>query len=554
MVKNEILIVDDSEINRSMLRLMLEDDYHITEASNGQEAIAAIEKGNHIFRLILLDLVMPQMDGFQFLEELNRRGWQQQLPVIIISGDNTEESLARAYAHGAADFFAKPFNPNIVHHRVKNVISLYEHSYRDKLTGNYNRSGFIQIAENFLAHEEDVTKYSVMFFDLKNFKAINSLLGTEGGDQVLTRITKIINTCGLDPLFQARLEADHFVCLVETKNIDYEKLQTFNGHTIERNGRQLQIRFRTGAAEIDGRGSIYNFIDRAKISLDYIEDEYLKPYAKFDSQMTDSYINAAVVTSDFENSLANEEFKIYYQPVMDAATGKISSAEALIRWIHPSRGFVRPDLFIPVLEKDGFISKLDLFVDKKVESILRSWKEQGLPVVPVSVNLSWMDFYDSQMINNILDRLRKSHAAPGFVRYEITESSFAALKENRDEVLKEMQQLGSWLLMDDFGSGYSSLGMLMNYKFNVLKIDMSIIRKLEIQPEVEHVVEFIIKMCHKLGMRVVAEGVESQCQVDKLKNAQCDYIQGYYFSKPLPEAEFKEFLAKCKAEGKIVEY
>lgn len=554
MVKNEILIVDDSEINRSMLRLVLEDEYDVTEAENGAEALAILEKGDHIFRLILLDLVMPVMDGFAFLQELRDRKLQQHLPVIIISGDTSEESLDKAYELGAVDFFAKPSNPSIVNHRVQNVISLYAHSYRDILTGCYNRSGFIQVAENFLERAEDVSKYSVVFYDLKNFKATNSLMGISGGDTILKYVSNGILHSELSPIFVARLEADHFICLAESDRIDYDAMMRENGSIINVNGKPLQIRFRMGVAKIDSIAPIAGFVDRAKLALNYIEDEYLKPYAEFDGKMAENYVNAAVVTSEFETSLENNEFKVYYQPVMETATGKIASAEALIRWIHPKRGFVRPDLFIPVLEKDGYISKLDLFVDLKVSSLVKEWKEQGLPVVPISVNLSWMDFYDADMIQFILERLESSKSIPGFIRYEITESSFAALKENRGEVLREMQNLGAWLLMDDFGSGYSSLAMLMNYKFNILKIDMSIVRKLEEKPEVPHIVELIINMCHHLGMKVVAEGVETESQLNMLKKAECDYIQGYYFSKPLPETEFKEFLARCKAENKIVVY
>ncbi|PWJ59106.1 MULTISPECIES: EAL domain-containing response regulator [unclassified Fibrobacter] len=553
MLKSEILIVDDSEINRSMLRLMLQEEYEITEAENGAEALAIIQKGDHIFRLVLLDLVMPVMDGFSFLAELQKEKLQSPLPIIIISGDNSEEALDKAYGLGAVDFFTKPFNPSIVNHRVQNVISLYAHGYRDKLTGCYTRNGFIQVSENFIQTVEDPTLYSIILYDLKNFKAINSVYGVEGGDFALKYTSNGIQNSGLAPLFVARLEADHFACLAESKNIDFNAMMEDNGAQVEVNGRPMQIRFRMGVAKVDSRAPITGFMDRAKLAMNYIEDEYLKPYAEFDEKMAENYVNAAMVTSDFENSLENNEFKVYYQPVMEAATGKIASAEALIRWIHPKRGFVRPDLFIPVLEKDGYISKLDLFVDLKVHSVVKEWKKQGLPTVPVSVNLSWMDFYDADMIRFILDRLESNKTEPGEIRYEITESSFAALKENHDEVLKDMQRLGAWLLMDDFGSGYSSLGMLMNYKFNILKIDMSIVRKLEEKPEVPHIVELIINMCHHLGMKVVAEGVETESQLNFLKNAGCDYIQGYYFSKPLPEEDFKAFLAKSKEDGKIIE-
>lgn len=554
MQKSEILIVDDSEINRTMLRLMLESDYDISEATNGAEALEILEKGEHIFRLILLDLVMPVMDGFTLLKILQERKLQQQLPTIIISGDNSEEALDTAYGLGAVDFFTKPFNPCIVKHRVQNVLSLYSHSYQDHLTGCYNRNGFIQVTENFIRQAEDPSQYSIFFYDIKNFKAINTLVGNSGGDTVLQFIHNSIHENPLDTLFVGRLEADHFVCLVKNENVDVDAMMETNGSFVDINGRALQIRFRVGIAKINSREPITVYMDRAKLALGFIDDEYLKSYAEFDEKMAQDYVNAAVVATDFETSLENDEFKVYYQPIMEAATGKVASAEALIRWIHPQRGFVRPDLFIPVLEKDGYISKLDLFVDLKVNSVIDEWKASGLPTVPVSVNLSWMDFFDNEMIQFILNRLELKNVTPGSVRYEITESSFAALKENRGDILKQMQQRGAWLLMDDFGSGYSSLAMLLNYKFDVLKIDMSIVRQLGSSPKVEHVVELIINMCHHLGMKVVAEGVETERQLEILKQYKCDYIQGYYFSKPLPEEEFKAFLAQKKSEGKIVEY
>lgn len=551
MVKNEILIVDDSEINREMLRLILEDEYDIVEASNGKEAIDIIDSGEHVFRLVLLDLVMPIINGYEALQEFKNRNWQHNLPVIIISGDSTDEALSKAYDLGAADFFAKPYNPQIVLRRVMNVIASREYAYRDLLTGSFNRTGFLQMTNNFLQKCPDRTKYSIMFFDVKNFKAINSLLGTEGGDAVLKQMYKGMSSAELEPIFISRFEADHFVCLVEKDKINISKMMRENNQNLEWNGHNMQFRFRTGICHIDNDSDITSFVDRAKLSLSYIDDEYLKPYAIFDDRMANNYINAASVTSEFDASMANNEFKVYYQPIMEIATGKIASAEALIRWIHPERGFVRPDLFIPALEKDGFISKLDLFVDRTVNQVMQSWKIQGLPTVPVSINLSWMDFYDQDMINNILEQVAQRVTTPGSVRYEITESSFAALKENRGEVLSALREKGAWLLMDDFGSGYSSLGMLMNYKFDVLKIDMSFVRQLEKNPDVKHIIKMIIDMCHLLGMKVVAEGAETETQVNILREDNCDYIQGYYFSKPLPEEEFKLFLAKCKNEGKI---
>ena len=258
--------------------------------------------------------------------------------------------------------------------------------------------------------------------------------------------------------------------------------------------------------------------------------------------MKSHYINRAELTGELKNGLAQEQFKVYYQPVIDAKTEKIVSAEALIRWIHPQRGFVSPAVFIPALEESGHISELDFYVTKKVFAFEKERYNQGKKIVPVSINLSWMDFYDETMMSWIDQNVGEYQELGIKSRFEITETSFEAMKQNRNNILEALQAKGAMTLLDDFGSGYSSYGVLQDYNFDILKIDMSLVRQIETNPKSRSILKSIIEMAHELGMKLVAEGAETEEQVAFLKENDCDYIQGYYYSKPLPEDEFIEFM------------
>lgn len=426
-----------------------------------------------------------------------------------------------------------------------------EFSEKDVLTGGYNRRGFIRITERLLNEVPDRTKYAVLFFNVKNFKAVNELFGVESGDVVFQNIFRTLTHSKLSPVITARVESDHFVCLVENKNLDFEELTSVCDNKFVKDGKCMNLIIRCGIFYVEEKPmKISGMIDRAKLAKRYITDEYVQPYMVYDHSMQVAYIDKAKLAGELQEGIAKEQFKVYYQPVIDTKTGKIASAEALIRWIHPDKGFISPALFIPALEENGHISELDFYVLKKVWQFINDRCENNKFVVPISVNLSWMDFYDEIMMEKILkemDRFRENgreHTA----RFEITETSYAAIRENRSGILESLRIKNAKILLDDFGSGFSSFGMLQDYDFDILKIDMSFIRKIGENPKTKSIVHSIIGMAHEIGIKTVAEGVETEEQVSFLRQSGCDYIQGYYYSKPLPEEEFVEFLEKADAE------
>lgn len=426
-----------------------------------------------------------------------------------------------------------------------------EFSEKDVLTGGYNRRGFIRITERLLNEVPDRTKYNVLFFNVKNFKAVNELFGVESGDVVLQNIFRTLTHSKLSPVITARVESDHFVCLVENKNLDFEELTSVCDNKFVKDGKCMNLIIRCGIFYVEEKPmKISGMIDRAKLAKRYITDEYVQPYMVYDHSMQVSYIDKAKLAGELQEGIAKEQFKVYYQPVIDTKTGKIASAEALIRWIHPDKGFISPALFIPALEENGHISELDFYVLKKVWQFINDRCENNKFVVPISVNLSWMDFYDEIMMEKILkemDRFREN-GREHMARFEITETSYAAIRENRSGILESLRIKNAKILLDDFGSGFSSFGMLQDYDFDILKIDMSFIRKIGENPKTKSIVHSIIGMAHEIGIKTVAEGVETEEQVSFLRQSGCDYIQGYYYSKPLPEEEFVEFLEKADAE------
>ncbi|MDY4577337.1 MAG: EAL domain-containing protein [Anaerobutyricum hallii] len=426
-----------------------------------------------------------------------------------------------------------------------------EFSEKDVLTGGYNRRGFIRITERLLNEVPDRTKYAVLFFNVKNFKAVNELFGVESGDVVLQNIFRTLTHSKLSPVITARVESDHFVCLVENKNLDFEELTSVCDNKFVKDGKCMNLIIRCGIFYVEEKPmKISGMIDRAKLAKRYITDEYVQPYMVYDHSMQVAYIDKAKLARELQEGIAKEQFKVYYQPVIDTKTGKIASAEALIRWIHPDKGFISPALFIPALEENGHISELDFYVLKKVWQFINDRCENNKFVVPISVNLSWMDFYDEIMMEKILkemDRFREN-GREHMARFEITETSYAAIRENRSGILESLRIKNAKILLDDFGSGFSSFGMLQDYDFDILKIDMSFIRKIGENPKTKSIVHSIIGMAHEIGIKTVAEGVETEGQVSFLRQSGCDYIQGYYYSKPLPEEEFVGFLEKADAK------
>ncbi|WP_370792998.1 EAL domain-containing protein [Blautia sp.] len=377
---------------------------------------------------------------------------------------------------------------------VATVEDITEKFEQDILTGGYNRQGFIRHVERILKESEDRTGYAVVFFDIKNFKAVNELFGTEIGDMMLRKVYEDVRKSELKPLVSAREDADHFICLVERKNLNLDMLTGMCQKKLTRGGKTLHLSVKCGIFMLEKKKmSVNGMIDRAKIAQRYITDEFVQSYKIYDSSMKNTYIDKATLAGELEEGIAKGQFKVYFQPVVDAKTGKIASAESLIRWFHPKKGFISPGVFIPALEDSGHISELDLYVLDSVNKFQKKCYQSDKITVPVSTNLSWMDFYDETIMNWLEKKCADVSMPSGLCRMEITETSYAAIEADRNATLEALREAGVLLLLDDFGSGYFSFGMLQNYNFDIIKIDMSFVRQIETNTKTRSIIRFIIE-------------------------------------------------------------
>lgn len=425
---------------------------------------------------------------------------------------------------------------------LKDVTILLE---QDHLTGEANRYGFIRRARQVIRDTQLQCQFAIMYFNIKGFKAINELFGTEGGDLALREVVRTIHHSKLYPYAIGRVEADHFVCLVDAANINYENLKEQLHQVLTIQQRSMDVYAVCGIymiPEHERMESVSNMCDRARIAKDYIEDEYVQPYAVFDASMSSSYMERNDALRNLSHALEKKEFHVYYQPVYDAFSGEIASAEALVRWIREDGTMVSPGIFVPALEDSGRISQMDLFVERSVFSFLEERYHKGQFIVPVSVNMSQMDFFDKDMMASVFVDVSNTDLPVDYTRIEVTETAYSMVASNNRNVLLNMKNIGVKFYLDDFGSGYSSFSTIRDYDFDVVKLDMGFVQKIGTTARANAVIQAIIDMAHAIGSKVVAEGAETKEQVDALRDMKCDYIQGYYFSKPLSEEEFEALL------------
>ena len=416
-------------------------------------------------------------------------------------------------------------------------------AYQDFLTGDLNRLGFYHIVSNIIKNDPHNDKFSLLFIDFKEFKALNEILGFEGGDAFLHHFHNELRNSFLNPIAAARVTSDHFVCLIERKYLDYEQLTKLLKQSFTYHDKTILIFAKCGIYHIhDQHVSVNGMCDRAHLACQHIENEYLQPYAIYDLKMKEIYMAQSQIRHNIGQALENNELQVYYQPIFSAATDKIVGAEALIRWIHPEKGMISPDVFIPTLEKNGHISVLDKFVSDIISLFLHRRHDAGKKVVPISMNISRMDFYDPDMLNALVDEFSNDEFLCSHKMLELTESAYISINNLDLHPLRKIQNQNVRILLDDFGSGFSSFSTITDYDFNILKLDMEFIRSIGKNPKIESVLRTIISMAHELGIKVIAEGAETNEQVNFLKSVNCDFIQGYYYSKPVPQDVFENML------------
>ena len=551
MRQKQILVVEDNLINREMLKEILAEQYAVLEAGNGLEALEILEQHRDDIALILLDIVMPVMDGIAFLEQLKADAELGLIPVIVMTQSDSREDEIAALAHGATDFVPKPYRPQVILHRVASIIKLRETAAMvnllqyDRLTGLYTKEFFYRKVRERLDEHPD-QEYSLICSNIENFKLYNDVFGMEAGDRLLQSVSRLMHADTDEDAIYGRYIADRFICLQKRARArEFEQWAAAHMHEWQSEDmKNITVKF--GVYEITDRSvSVEQMCDRASLAASSIGGNYNQSIAVYDDVMRSKLLQEKAITDVMETALAERQFFLNLQPKYSLADNRMVGAEALVRWIHPEWGFMSPGQFIPLFEKNGFISKLDRYIWEEACALLRRWQDQGLPVLPVSVNVSRIDIYQSHLEETLLGLVQKYGIDPALLHLEITESAYT---ENTGRVLRtmeELKKLGFVIEMDDFGSGYSSLSLLGQMKLDILKLDMKFVQNETEKPEGQSILNDIVNMAHRLHLKVVAEGVETRAQMRRLQQDGCDYVQGYFFSKPVSVAEYEDMLRKA---------
>ena len=548
MQKKKVLVVEDNEINRAVLREILSEEYEVLEAGNGLEALGVLEAQGEELSLILLDIVMPVMDGYEFLARVKGSPAWSSIPVIVSTQSDGEADEVNALAHGATDFIAKPYKPQIILHRAASIISLRESAamlnllQNDRLTGLYSREYFYQKAADILRRNPE-RAYDIICSDIENFKLVNDVFGTAAGDRLLRGIAGLYRELVGDLGICGRLNADQFTCLVEHRADYTDEMFRAAGAAVNRlpDGKNVVMKWGIYAVE-DRALPVEQMCDRALMAARGIKGQYGKYFASYDGTLRERLLREQEIKDGMERALADGQFEIYLQPKYRLSDNALAGAEALVRWNHPEWGLQQPGVFIPLFERSGFIPMLDKYVWEQACALLRRWRGEGLPVVPISVNVSRADIYNSDLPDFLRALLRQYRLPAGLLHLEITESAYTEDPAQLIDAVRRLRELGFLIEMDDFGSGYSSLNMLNELPIDILKLDMKFIQSETAKPVSQGILRFIIALARWMELDVVAEGVETEEQVRRLRDVGCDYVQGYYFARPMPVEAFEPLI------------
>ena len=411
--------------------------------------------------------------------------------------------------------------------------SLYRKSYYDYLTGLPSMTYFFELAaegkERMIKNGETPV---MLFFDLNGMKYFNHKFGFAAGDTLIRETAQLLikyfssENC-------SRFGQDHF-CVYTKKDGVEEVLQNIFAEAKNLNGgNTLPLRVGIYSSEF-GISSVSTLCDRAKMACDKNRNSYISHYTYFDESMMKQSENRRYIIDNLDRAIKEKWIQVYYQPIVRAATGRVCDEEALARWVDKEKGFLSPAEFIPILEDANLIYKLDLYVTDEILAKMKRQADEGLYVVPISVNLSRSDFDTCDIVSEIEKRVEKAGISRDKLTIEITESVIGSDTDYMRSQVERFQKLGFKVWMDDFGSGYSSLDVLQSFRFNLIKLDMKFMQQFYESEKSKIILTELVKMALCLGIDTICEGVEDREQVEFLKEIGCTKLQGFYFCRPIP--------------------
>ncbi|NET89662.1 MAG: EAL domain-containing protein [Kamptonema sp. SIO1D9] len=608
---NLIFIVDDNSNNlRILFNFLKSTGFRVLVSTNGEDALRKLTEISP--NLILLDVRMPTIDGFEVCRRLKKNPATQHIPIIFMTALADLDNKIQGFALGAVDYITKPFQQEEVLSRISLHLRLHEltstlqetnqqltqeiaarktaenqlkqlnqqleqrviertrklnetlqklqareekliyEASHDLLTGLLNRAWLMQHLSEILGTEQLLKRdCAVLFLDLDRFKSINDRFGHLQGDELLKKVAKRLQTSLDSSANIVRLGGDKFLILLAGK-WQLDRLNKIANHLLS----QLRNPFYMTNYQV--------FLD-ASIGIVPSITSYLQPtavlrdadiamyqakargrgnYVFLTAKMQTKAIARIQLEADLQRAIKQEEFCLYYQPIFELATQKLIGFEALMRWRHPEEGLLSPAKFITLAEEIGQIQALDLLGFRLACEQLKNWQNQfGAQNLPtINVNFSPTQFQKSELFEQISLILNHAEIVPQFIKIEITESVFLETASKAIQFLHQIHNLGIKLCIDDFGTGYSSLSRLHSFPLDTLKIDRSFILRLQENSEGTQIVQTIISLAHNLGIDVVAEGIETEEQLAKLIELECEFGQGYLFAKPISSQQATQLL------------
>jgi diguanylate cyclase (GGDEF)-like protein len=595
-----ILVVDDTPDNLRVLSASLgEKGYQVRCAKNGSMAlIAAIKEPPD---LILLDIKMPDMDGYQVCQQLKANEKTRDIPVIFLSALDDIFDKVKAFNVGGVDYITKPFQVEEVAIRVRHQLDLQtakaaiyqlnskleqkvqertaqleqvidqlnqeildkeytqkqllQQSLHDSLTGLPNRNLLLEHLQKALQRSKRNPDYlfAVLFIDLDRFKIINDSWGHSVGDQLLIAIAGILKKCSRELDTVARLSGDEFAILLEELH-EYTNAIAIAERILKQFLCPIHLKDRTvftgasigivlsGATYQDG----VELLRDADIAMYRAKALGKSRYAIFDQEMYAQTLHLSKIETDLRFALERKEFILHYQPIVSLKTSKLVGFEALLRWQHLEKGLIYPGDFIAIAEETGLIVPIGEWVFREACQQLHIWQQKfpNVSSLQMSINLSSRQVQQFNLIDKLVEIMTDIGLNGETIRLELTESMLMDRGEKTIELLSHIKQQKIQLSIDDFGTGYSCLSYLHRFPIDNLKIDRSFVNLINAEGENHQIVKTIITLAHSLGIKAIAEGVETPEQLAQLKKLGCDEAQGYLFAKPLDLQKAESIIAK----------
>ena len=563
-----VLVVDDDEdLAEGIAELLDFNGFAVAIAHNTAQAFDELNRFSP--QVALVDLRLGQENGLDVMSRL--RGKCPELICIVVTANTDKESADEALRREAYDYLIKPVDPNWLIHVVSRafyVVRLNQENYRmirqlqsakekaeelalsDSLTNLANRHAFQARLEEVVAQANESEKSAgLLFIDLDRFKDINDTYGHLTGDRVLKQIAVRLEASCRETDIIGRLGGDEFAIIIDELNHPEDichrikRVQECFSEPISIDNIALDIGASIGVSLCPDDGiNAEELIRRADVALYASKAEGRGMSRRFDIKMDEAARAKRKLDADLKKALSNEEFELFYQPLINLSSQKVVGVEALLRWNHPELGVVTPDKFIDAAETSGLIVDIGEWVIASACRQMKAWANSDLSDIRMAVNISMRQLLDDSLADTIRNALDEFGVPPSKLELELTESSVNANEDQVNDQLSQLREMGVQIALDDFGTGYSSLTRLKNYPIDHLKIDRSFVRNLASDADDRFICMATMQLAQNLGLKTIAEGIESRDQLDFFRSMGCDEAQGYYFSEPLAIQEFEQWV------------